>query len=723
MTLRAIPATDPPEGAAEAEEPSKTSESAVLRLVMGVTGVSSLLAGLAALALGWEALQAVAMLTFLFLGVGAAPWQLDSTLRTYERLVLTFVTSMIVMTLIPMGMMWVGFWQPAALFTAVAAVCLPLHVMGLLAVARETRLPGRTRWPSRHLPGAPEGRRIVESLVEGLPAAGVALTGAALCLVAAGRYQHLAPDFYGFPRNIGPLWYVGIALVLVGLTLNRRPEHSRAVPVFLLVLCLTLTPALTSGGPRSQSAAKHVDFVLQIQSLHELTTSVPIYNAYAGFFAAMAWLCEVTGISDPMVLATFWPALLGLFRVMVLRYLAGQVLPRSDQCWVAVTLAILADSIGADYFSPQSVGFTLGFAVFGIAMTKSANVPRLRLILLLGLTLAVTHQLSPYVVSGVLVVLVAFRMVRPWWTPVLILIPAVAWALLNWSSVNDFLSLESFLEIGNFRPPVTDAAPTLERLPVVRATVVALLAGVVLVGGLAAATLVRNLRRAQYWALACSAAVGLILIAVNPYGQEGIFRAVLFGLPWLAILAAPALGTGMPSRPAVFVTSAVLLGTFLVSSFGLDAANVVRSSDVDALRLFREQGGPRPPDPYYLMLLNPGDHPTSPDVKGGKHIIWDRDDLEYPVYEKPDFSGPAEVESLTNRLLDYSRAAENDAQLFALWSPVGQRYGEAYGIQTVEQSAALRDAFLRSPYWAVERQDQGTYLFRLELNRYERMAP
>ena len=720
VTLRAIPSADPPEGTAEAEKASKTSDSAGLRLVLGVTSIASLLTGLAALALGLEGLRAVALMTFLFLGVGAAPWQLDSRLRTYERLVLMFVTSMVAMILIPMAMMRLDFWQPAAVFAAVAAVCLPLHVMGVLAVVREAGRSGSVRRPSGYLPNASVGRRIVESLIEGLPATAIATTGAALCLVTAQRYQHLAPDFYGFPRDIGPLWYVGIALVLVGVALNRRPEHSRAIPVVLLVLCLTLTPALTYGGPRSQSAAKHVDFVLQIQSLHELTTSVPIYNAYAGFFAAMAWLCEVTGISDPMVLATFWPALLGLFRVVVLRYLAGQVLPRSDQCWVAVTLAVLADSIGADYFSPQSVGFTLGLAVFGIALSKSSQVPRLLLILLLGLTLAVTHQLSPYVVSGVLVVLVAFRLVRPWWTPVLILGPAVAWALLNWGSVNDFLSLESFLEVGNFRPPKTDAAPTLERLPVVRATVVALLAGVVLVGGLATITLVRNLRRAQYWALACSAGVGLVLIAVNPYGQEGIFRAVLFGLPWLAILAAPALGTRMPFRPAVLVTTAVLLSTFLVSSFGLDAANVVRSSDVDAIRLFREQGGPRPPDPYHLMLLNPGDHPTSPDVKGGKHIIWDRDDLEYPVYEKQDFSGPAEVETLTNRLLDYSQAAENNSQLFALWSPVGQRYGEAYGIQTSAQSAALRDAFLQSPYWTVEREDQGTYLFRLALSRYER---
>ena len=139
----------------------------------------------------------------------------------------------------------------------------------------------------------------------------------------------------------------------------------------------------------------------------------------------MAWLCEVTGISDPMVLAKFWPALLGVFRVVLLRYLAGQLLPRSDQCWVAVTLAFSLTPSGADYFSPQSVGFTLGLAVFGLALTRSAHLPRLLLVLLLGVTLAVTHQLSPYVVSGVLRRCSWFRLVRPWWTPLLVLGPAV----------------------------------------------------------------------------------------------------------------------------------------------------------------------------------------------------------------------------------------------------------------------------------------------------------
>ena len=719
-----------------ADEPP--SDAAMLRMVLGVVGVASLLIGLTGLAFGGQSLRTCGLLVFMFLGVGSAPWQLRPTLRRYERLVLTFVTSLSVMTLAPVAMLLTDFWQPGLAFAAIAAVCLPLHVIGVTEVIEQARSSPVRRWPSRyrghhrahrrHLLRDAAPRRLPitlsrwhasRTLVAVLPATAVASTGAALSLVSALRHRHLVPDFYGFPREVGLTWFVGITLVLVALTVLGRPEHSRAIPMFLLVLCLTLTPALTYDGPRSQSAAKHVDFVLQIQSLHELTSSVPIYNAYAGFFAAMAWLCAVTGIPDPIVLATFWPALLGVFRVIVLRYLAGQLLPGSVQPWVAVILAVLADSISADYFSPQSVGFTLGLAVFGIALSKSPDLPRLGVILLAGLTLAVTHQLSPYVVGGVLFVLAGFRLVRPWWTPMLILGPAVVWASLHWGAVDPFFSLDAFGRIGNFSPPKAIASPALDRLPVVRATVVALLVGVLLVGALAAVTLIRHRREARYWALACCPAVGLVLVAINPYGQEGIFRATLFGLPWLAVLASSTvLGSGLRARLGLFFITASLLTAFLISSFGLDAVNVIRPGDLAAMREFRDAGGMNPPNPYYLLLLNPGDQPTSPGIRGGKHFIWHRDMIREPVEEQPNYRAEDELDSLTAKLVRYTEVPDGGPHIFALWSPAGARYGQAYALRSLEQSTALRDAFRNSPFWSVRSSRDGTYLFAFEPQRY-----
>jgi hypothetical protein len=80
------------------------------------------------------------------------------------------------------------------------------------------------------------------------------------------------------------------------------------------------------------------------------------------------------------------------------------------------------------------------------------------------------------------------------------------------------------------------------------------------------------------------------------------------------------------------------------------------------------------------------------------------------------------MKSLTARFLRFSRQPVTHAQLYTVWSPVASDYGWAYGLQSPDQFAALRDAFRRSPYWKVVLAQNGTYLFRFEPARYNRGA-
>ena len=147
-------------------------------------------------------------------------------------------------------------------------------------------------------------------------------------------------------------------LVLAAITLAWREADERyaALAVASLILALTLTPALVYGMPRSQSAGKHIALVQMILGAHHLHAGAGIYFAYSGFFAAVAWLCRVAGVSDPLGLATFWPVLMGLVRLAELSFLFGQVIEGRHRRWAAITLVVLVDAIGADYFSPQAVG-------------------------------------------------------------------------------------------------------------------------------------------------------------------------------------------------------------------------------------------------------------------------------------------------------------------------------------------------------------------------------
>lgn len=684
--------------------------TAMARLILGVVSLSTLLLGVLGWLVGIDSLRSGELLVFCMVGIGSAPWQLRADLGLAERVALTFLVGWSTLTAVPMLMGSLG-WHPAVAFGLVAPLAAALHVVGVRRAWRDGRRgPVPPAWPAGLLP------------------LGLGLLGAGLCIVAAARHQHIDPGIWGFLPQIGAAWYVGLALIGASFVLAEpgSAERQYAVPVILVVLVLTLTPAIVYDGPRSQAAAKHSDLVMQIRTWGAPRSSVLVYNGWDGFFAAVAWVCDVTGIRDPMRLATFWPPLLAGFRVAALRHLFGAVLATPYAAWSAVALAVLADPVGADYFSPQSVGFVVAMVVFGLALHRRDGLGRVAAILLGGLLLAVTHQLSPYVTAGVLCVLVAFRQIRPWWLPALVLAPAGGWMLLHRHDLSGFLSLKELGSLQNFRPPKPVGAGgglTLSRLPVVGDTVRALLLGVAVLALVAGVAVLRSRRSAQTWALAGAPGVGLVLLAVNPYGQEGIFRALIFGIPWLAVLAARLLvrGSDWTARITVGTLASLLTMSFLAASFGLDASNVVRRDDLAAVRAFVAEADRAPERTPALLVLGVGDVPTSPPTLDATYSVVSRQDLHLPVGLQPSLQHPALVRALTDALLQHTEQDPRRAALYALWSPVSQLYGVEYGLQTAGDFPELRDAFLVSGYWRPVFHRGETYVFKFDPTQYVRL--
>jgi capsular exopolysaccharide synthesis family protein len=708
------------------QSPNVAPDTAAARLIISLVSLACLLAGVAAYGVGMDVVRLECLLAFCLLGVGSAPWQTNKALLLPARLALTMLTSLAVLTFVSMAMLAAYQWRPMAAFVAVALICVPLHLAGWQLALRDAKASG-WRWALREARLSHQWTAVIRGRLAPFLRSRSLLcsaVGGLLCLGSALLHRHIDPGFFGFLPEIGITWYVGLALILVAVALSRPDrEHEIAVAVLLLLVVLTLTPALVYDGPRAQSAAKHVDLVLQIRTQHRLNVAVDIYNSWPGFFTATAWLCDITGINDPMRLATFWPPLLGLFRLAALRYLFGQVLPRPHQAWIAVGIAVLGDPIGADYFSPQSVGFVIGIAVYGLALSRTDDPQRLLLILVAGWVLAMSHQLSPYGVGGVLVVLVLFGQLRPWWTPLLVLAPAVLWALVHRGALRGFISWETIGRAQNFRPPKTVASAALERLPIVGQTVLALLVAIAIVGAIAGLALLRHRRELRPWVWACCSAVGLVLVAINPYGQEGIFRATLFGMPWLALLAGHwfVLPHRRLRRLALLAVTAALTGAFLVHAFGLDAFNVIRPSDVTAFRYVQDHSA-QTTLRHYVLALGDGDLPTFLPPRTERYQSIRPENLEASVRQEPVLDPDQQVRRLTVRLLRFSQQRETHAQLYTVWSPVSSDYDWAYGLQSPEQFAALRDAFRRSPYWKVVFHRDGTYLFRFQPARYDRSA-
>jgi hypothetical protein len=672
-------------------------------IISGLSMLMLAVGGIGFLA-GWPWAHTVGLAFYVFIGIGGAPWALARRMRLPTRLAMTALSTLVIPTFVGTMLLRVGGWHPALAFVLLAAISLPLHGYGFYRAVTDRR--------QRERPAVPVAKRLARkhlsvSLV-------LSPAGGALCLLAALTHQHIEPGLWGFLAVIGPVWYLGLALVLISFAVSRASsDASVAVAVLILLLILTGTPALVYDGARATSAAKHIAFVQQIRHLHRIDTSVAIYQSWPGYFAAMAWVCDVAGIRDPMRLAIWWPTLIGLFKLAGLRFLAGTLLTSRTAAWVAVALAVLADPIGADYFSPQSVGFVIGLLSFAIALSHYGTPLKTVALTGAGCALAVSHQLSPYLVGGTLVILAVLRQVRPWWLPATVLVPAGIWAVMHRSSLTGFLDLRDVGNAKNFRPPATTTADGLTRQPIVSLSSWALAAGILLLGLIAVFVVLKRRRSIEVWALAAAPAAGLAVIAVNPYGQEGIFRAALFGIPWLALLAAQLFREGSDGRPNVrlIVVLSALTVTFLTACFGMDGSNVIRAGDRAAFAYFAAQPATSRV-PAYTLPIGPGDLPSIPPGKAQTHVTLVPDDLP-PL----GVSGPAEdpataAARLTAGLLITSGEAPAEAQLYALWSPASSYHGWEYGLDRPEHFAAVREAFRASPNWSVAFESGGSVLFR-----------
>ena len=685
------------EHTADPAEGPRLADTAWARLLISAISLAALVIGGAGLLTGAGMLRAGGLLVYLLFGLGAAPWALNRRMGLAERLAFTGGASLVILIVISTVMLLGEVWHPAAFATIIAVFTAPLHIAGVTAAIRELPPGASTRRP------APPRALLL------------AITGAALCATAALTHRHIDPGLWGFLVKIGPLWYLGLLLIVVSLALARSADElSLAVGVLLLMLVLTGTPALVYDGPRNQTVAKHLEFVQQIRDTYHLRTSVAVYNDWPGFFSAMAWLGDVTGIRDPMGLATAWPAVIGASRVFAMRYLAGQLLDGKTLPWLAAGLSVLADPLGQDYFSPQSVGFVLGLLIFGVALSTMRLALKTTILILLGSTVTVTHQLSPYVIGGTLCVLVVVGRLRPWWIPVTELVPVFVWTCLHWDALGQFLSLGSVGDLGNFEVPSSQVTPGLHKLPIVTGTLVALIVGVLLVGLLALVTLVRGRRQRWTWAIALSPAVGLGLVAINPYGNEGIFRAILFGLPWLAVLAAAALrrdDSKVIGRWSLAVLLA-LCATYSVAAHGLDASNVLRQPDRVALHHFLSTDI-RSPGVGFLLIVGPAvlDLPIADPTPGQTHVITTRKEIGTEGFALTGASADANQEQITGQFVRYAANISSAPRLYVLWSPASSAYGWEYGMHTRGQFAALRDSFAASPSWTTAYTAGGSVLF------------
>jgi hypothetical protein len=684
--------------------------SASSRLLISALALFSLLLIALGFVVHLEALRLIGVFGALIFGAGAAPMQLVDGALIDERCGIAIMLGLGGSSLVGAAMVLAPLWDPLVATVLIAVPSAAAHVIGVrrsLSALKQARLrvirPGRRR-QTRSV-------QISSALV---------VIGTALWLAAALRLGHIEPvSAGGFLTSISPAWYAGLLMLVAAIVLARNGREARvALPVLMLIVAVTLTPAIVYGEPESQSAVKHVVLVQQILQLHRLHPNF-LYFAYSGFFDGMAWLCQIVHVANPIGLATYWPLLIGILGAIELRFLFGRVIRSGQRCWIGVLIAALVDSVGQSYFSPQSEAFVIAFGALALVMVgrrelSTSSAANFALFLIAGLALAVTHELTPYIAGGVLVVLGLFRVARPRWAALVVLVPAGAWAGLHTHALTGFFSLSNLGDLSNFKPPPTLAATGLARQAIVGISTDTLVAGVLILVGLAIVGVARNHDRGAAWGFIVSAGVGLVFIAVNPYGNEGIFRATLFAIPWLTLIGLAAVRRAPMRWAGLGVLATVLLGCYLVTTFSLDPGDVVRASDVQALETYVREA---PPGSYDLEIASTGDLPTM--LSPQQHMLqWT---ALYPTtnpYQSAIHAtlppNAANLTQLTNAYIAYGKKFGHTpiSKLFAVYSPAAVNNTVEYGVESFANSTEWLRLFLASPRWKVVYAADGSYLFR-----------
>ncbi len=743
------------------------------RLIL-VAAAAACLASVALMAVGVQGGPSTLALVLMFaLAPGAAFLPLIGARELSLGLVIG--TSLAVSALLAMGMTWLT-WQPVAASYGMAAICIPAIAFTLVTRGRAVRATPE--------PQAATGSEIPRPRAESplgrwlrLPVSQMVILGSVAIFWAAGLATTDLDkvDGFGLLAALGPGWFIALGLLAVGfaLTLWARPRIPGIFGAYVtgLVIIVHGTTAVLYEFPRYSWTYKHIGVVEGlIASGGHIDRSLDIYNNWPAFFALGAWLSESAGVG-PIAYAAWAQVFFSLCAVAALMFVLRGLAISERVRWTAVWLFVVADWVAQNYFAPQALAFVLALVVIGIclrcapqpddgesrmdrwlrrrrspALRWVARMRRLRVptgapplpglaAMFVGaivfLTIVMTHQLSPiFVIAQVIVIwLIGGRL--PLWVPLAMVAVEAWWVTLAFPLVSEQYGLFSVDPTAS-----TDVAvphgPGLPGVEFVSEAARLSLVGVCVIAVLGLLRLIQRSRDARPESRRtldpvpiALAAAPFLIVGFQAYGGEGILRATLFALPWLAVLAAEGCAPrGGPSRrPArhsfrLIGVTAVVGSLMLLAYFGPELQNRFTRSDVAAevwyernapegsLRAFYTPHAPLSLSKYYASKRF---------IPTGQPALSSLPEFDDRLHR---LLGPVDVIRIRQLLLEQSAT-----ERYFMISPSQEKYAAYYGLMPARSAPALTAAFLRSPDFQVAFRDGDAYVFKLVPRREERPAP
>ncbi|MGA4847943.1 lipopolysaccharide biosynthesis protein [Streptomyces sp. G5(2025)] len=501
----------------------------------------------------------------------------------------------------------------------------PLEPSELSEASREESAgPGDVEEFTPDEPASPRAHRLRALLVALLLAAALALYW--LPVLGLGEEDLDGMGGLGLVSVLPVPTLIGAALLIVVfavlLWMDRPLKGLLLVTLLATVVSLHALPAVIEAEPRFATAWQHVGFM---EYIDRTGTAVPDLDArwsWPGFFAAATFVARACGVSDMTEVIRWWPTAMQLLYLAPMFLLARSLRAAWRAKWAGLWIFVLSGWVGQDYFSPQGFTYLLYLAFVAVLLVwfraprvlwakrrpgESEVEPTGRreravlLLVLVGLFAATVpaHQLTPFVMLGVLTVLVLVGRSELRGLPTLFTVMVLVWlgflAEPYWSGHFD----ELFGGVGGVGGNVSSSVSG--RIEGGSSThQLVLYARVAMAGAVLAFACWgwwrRRFHKYSERSLLVLTFVPFLGFAMQSYGGEMALRVFMFALPGAALLAGLALfpraGVTAQERDrdrvslaplAALMAGLVLLGGFLVARWGNEPFERVRPGEVAAM--------------------------------------------------------------------------------------------------------------------------------------------
>ncbi|MEU6303570.1 lipopolysaccharide biosynthesis protein [Streptomyces chartreusis] len=430
----------------------------------------------------------------------------------------------------------------------------------------------------------------------------------------------------GLISVLPPPTLLGAALLAVTfaslLWLGREHRALLLITLLATVVSLHALPALIETEPRFATAWQHLGFLDYIDRTGSAVPDLDARWSWPGFFAVAAFAAKACGVSDPTELIRWWPLAMQLLYLVPMFLLVRHMRASWRAKWTGIWVFVLSGWVGQDYFSPQ--GFTyLLYLVFAAVLLVWFRAPRViwtkrrpgeleveptdrrqravLLMVVIGLFAASVpaHQLTPFVMLGVLTALVLVGRSELRGLPILFGVMVTVWigflAEPYWSGHFD----ELFGGVGGVGSNVSSSVSG--RIEGGSSThKLVLYVRVLLAGGVMAFACWgwwrRRFHHYRERSLLVLTFVPFLGFGMQSYGGEMALRVFMFALPGAALLTGLAFfpRTGVTAKErdkdrvslaplAALMAGLVLMGGFLVARWGNEPFERVKPGEVAAM--------------------------------------------------------------------------------------------------------------------------------------------